>query len=172
MTYDLQLTTNFETERKFLVTDMSFLGEAFRSQHIVQGYICADAERSVRVRICGDNGFLTIKSASDERGWSRYEFEQQVALEEAAELMKLCLPGRIDKVRHYVRVGDRVWEVDVFSGANEGLIVAEIELESVAAVFERPSWVGEEVSGDTKYYNMMLSQYPYSEWTPSEKKSR
>jgi CYTH domain-containing protein len=161
-----------ETERKFLVTDMSFLAEAFRAQHIVQGYICADAARSVRLRICGDKGFLTIKSASDERGWSRYEFEQSVALEEAAELMKLCLPGRIDKVRHYVRVGGHVWEVDVFSGANEGLIVAEIELESVATVFERPSWVGEEVSGDPKYYNLMLSQHPYSEWREPPEKNR
>jgi CYTH domain-containing protein len=159
-----------ETERKFLVTDMSFVDEAYRSHRIVQGYICVDAERSVRVRICGDMGFLTVKSASDERGWSRYEFERMLTLKDAEDLMQLCLPGLIEKERYYVLFDEEVWEVDVFHGENEGLVVAEIELESEDDVFEFPSWVGEEVSGREEYYNMMLSQHPYSEWRePPEK---
>ena len=133
---------------------------AFRKRRIVQGYICADAERTVRVRIRGEEGFLTIKSATNERGWSRYEFERQIPLCDAEELMKLCLPGRIDKERYEVKVGRHIWEVDVFHGANEGLTVAEIELESEDEIFDRPAWVGEEVSGDVRYYNAMLAQYP------------
>lgn len=153
-----------ETERKFLVRDNSFIEEAFDAKHIMQGYICADAARSVRVRIRGEEGFLTIKSASNERGWSRYEFEQPIALNEAEELMKLCLPGRIDKVRYYVKAARHTWEVDVFHGANEGLVVAEIELESEAETFELPPWIEKEVSGDAKYYNSMLALHPYSTW--------
>jgi len=149
-----------EIERKFLVKDMSFMDGAFRKRRIVQGYICADAERTVRVRIRGEEGFLTIKSATNERGWSRYEFERQIPLCDAEELMKLCLPGRIDKERYEVKVGRHIWEVDVFHGANEGLTVAEIELESEDEIFDRPAWVGEEVSGDVRYYNAMLAQYP------------
>jgi CYTH domain-containing protein len=153
-----------ETERKFLVRDTSFMDEAFSVKRIVQGYICADAERAVRVRICGEDGFLTIKSATNERGWSRYEFEQAVAPEDAEELMKLCLPGLIDKVRYYVKVGNHTWEVDLFHGENEGLVVAEIELESEDDVFELPAWAGREVSGDPRYYNSMLAAHPYSTW--------
>jgi CYTH domain-containing protein len=153
-----------EIERKFLVRDNSFIDEAFDVKRIMQGYICADAERSVRVRICGEEGFLTIKSASNERGWSRYEFEQPVAPDEAGELMKLCLPGLIDKVRYYVKAGSHTWEVDVFHGENEGLIVAEIELESEDETFELPSWIDKEVSGDPAYYNSMLASHPYSTW--------
>lgn len=153
-----------ETERKFLVRNHSFIDEAFQAKRIVQGYICADTERSVRVRIRGEEGFLTIKSATNDRGWSRYEFEQPLTLNDAEALMKLCLPGLIDKVRHYVKVGGHIWEVDVFHGENEGLVVAEIELESEEDVFEIPSWIDREVSGDPKYYNLMLAQHPYSTW--------
>ncbi|MDR1116521.1 MAG: CYTH domain-containing protein [Tannerella sp.] len=154
-----------EIERKFLVSSNAFVNEAFDAKRIVQGYICADAERSVRVRICGEKSFLTIKSASNERGWSRYEFDHPIAPDEAGELMKLCLPGRIDKVRYYVQAGDsHTWEVDVFHGENEGLVVAEIELESEDDAFELPSWIGEEVSGDPRYYNSMLALHPYSTW--------
>jgi CYTH domain-containing protein len=153
-----------EIERKFLVRDHSFIGEAYQVQRIVQGYICADVERSVRVRIRGEEGSLTIKSATNERGWSRYEFERAIALKDAEELMKLCLPGLIDKVRHYVKSGHHTWEVDVFHGENEGLVVAEIELESEDEAFELPAWVDKEVSGDPKYYNSMLVKRPYSTW--------
>jgi CYTH domain-containing protein len=153
-----------EIERKFLVKDNSFMDEAFDAKRIVQGYICADAERSVRIRIRGEEGSLTIKSATNERGWSRYEFEQAIALKDAEELMKLCLPGMIDKVRHYVKYGSHTWEVDVFHGENEGLTVAEIELESEDEAFELPAWVDKEVSGDPGYYNSMLASRPYSTW--------
>jgi len=153
-----------EVERKFLVKDDSFIDAAYSKKRIVQGYLCADAERTVRVRIKGDKGFITVKSASDEKGWSRYEFEQEVPLHDAEEMLKLCLSGKIDKVRHYVRVGEHTWEVDVFHGDNEGLIVAEIELESVDETFELPSWAGAEVSGDLRYYNAMLARQPFSTW--------
>ena len=151
-----------EVERKFLVRNNSFVDEAFKKRRIIQGYICSDAERSVRVRIREDEAFLTIKSATNERGWSRYEFEQPIPMKDAEELMKLCLPGLIDKVRHYVKVGSHTWEVDVFHGENEGLIVAEIELETEDETFELPEWIGREVSGEQKYYNMMLAKHPYS----------
>ena len=137
------------------------MDEAFKKCHIVQGYICSDAERSVRVRIREDEAFLTIKSASNGRGWSRYEFEQSISLEDAKELIKLCLPGLIDKVRHYVLVGGHTWEVDVFHAENEGLIIAEIELDTEEETFELPAWIGQEVSGDPRYYNMMLAKQPY-----------
>ena len=153
-----------EIERKFLVKDNSFVGEAYKKCRIVQGYICSDAGRTVRVRIRDDEGFLTIKSATNERGWSRYEFETPISVNDAEELMKLCLPGTIDKIRHYVKAGNHTWEVDVFHGENEGLIVAEIELESEDDVFELPLWVGQEVSGIAKYYNSMLVQLPFTKW--------
>ena len=153
-----------EIERKFLVKDSSFIGEAYKKSRIVQGYICSDAGRSVRVRIRDDESFLTIKSATNERGWSRYEFETPISVREAEELMKLCLPGSIDKVRYYVKAGNHTWEVDVFHGENEGLVVAEIELESEDDVFELPVWVGQEVSGIAKYYNSMLAKHPFSRW--------
>ena len=153
-----------EIERKFLVKDNSFVDEAFKKRRIVQGYICSDAERSVRVRILGDEGFITIKSATNKRGWSRYEFEMPILLRDAEELMKLCLPGLIDKVRHYVKAGSHTWEVDIFCGENEGLIVAEIELESEEETFELPAWVGQEVSGEVKYYNSMLAKHPFLKW--------
>lgn len=150
-----------EIERKFLVKNDSFINEAFKKSRIVQGYICSDVSRTVRVRIREDEAFLTIKSAANERGWSRYEFEQPIAMKDAEELMKLCLSGLIDKVRHYVKFGNHTWEVDVFHGENEGLIVAEIELSSEDESFDLPEWAGEEVSGDPKYYNAMLAKYPY-----------
>ena len=153
-----------EVERKFLVRNLSFVEEAFKRRRIIQGYICSDAERSVRVRIREDEAFLTIKGAINERGWSRYEFEQPIPVKDAEELIKLCLPGLIDKVRHYVKVGGHSWEVDIFHGENEGLIVAEIELETEDETFEWPEWIGREVSGEQKYYNMMLAKHPYSKW--------
>jgi CYTH domain-containing protein len=152
-----------EIERKFLVKG-DFEKDVLRRERIVQGYICAEKERTVRIRIQGDEGFLTIKSAPNERGWSRYEFELPVALNDAEELLKLCLTGVIDKVRHWIHVGNHLWEVDVFHGDNEGLVVAEIELASEEETFELPVWAGEEVTGDTKYYNAMLSQKPFSQW--------
>ncbi len=155
-----------EIERKFLVKG-DFTKGVFESERIVQGYICSTPGRTVRVRIRGKAGFLTIKGPSDEKGLSRYEFEQQISLSDANQLMKLCESGVIDKVRNLVHCGKRVWEIDVFHGANEGLIIAEIELGSENESFEKPDWLGEEVSGDRRYYNSMLIAHPYSEWKNS-----
>lgn len=152
-----------EIERKFIVTG-DFSKDVFSSQRIVQGYICSQPGRTVRIRIRGEKGFLTIKGPSDEKGLSRYEFEQEIPLADAEQLLGLCEPGSIDKVRHLVRVGQHVWEVDVFYGANEGLVMAEIELAAENEPFEKPFWIGQEVSGDRRYYNSMLTRHPYSEW--------
>ncbi|MCD8267487.1 MAG: CYTH domain-containing protein [Parabacteroides sp.] len=152
-----------EIERKFLVKG-DFSKEVISSQRIVQGYICSQPGRTVRVRIHGEKGFLTIKGPSDDKGLSRYEFEQEIPLVDAEQLLKLCEPGAIDKVRHLVPIGQHVWEVDVFHGANEGLVMAEIELSSEDEPFEKPAWLGEEVSGDRRYYNSMLTKAPYSQW--------
>jgi CYTH domain-containing protein len=151
-----------EIERKFLVRG-DFAKEATCRKRIVQGYICAEKDRTVRVRIQGDECFLTIKSASNERGWSRYEFEQQIPPADAEELLKLCLPGIIEKIRHWVHVGNHVWEVDVFQGDNEGLVMAEIELSSEDESFEMPEWAGVEVTGNPGYYNAWLAQNPFNQ---------
>ena len=152
-----------EIERKFLVTG-DFSRQVTSAQRIVQGYICSQPGRTVRVRIRGEEGFLTIKGASDEKGLSRYEFEQKIPLADAEELLKLCEPGAIDKMRNLVPAGKHTWEIDVFHGENEGLILAEIELASEDEPFERPDWIGQEVSGDRRYYNSMLTKHAYKQW--------
>ena len=131
-----------EIERKFLVSG-DFLPEAVSSTRIVQGYICSQPGRTVRIRIRGEEGFLTIKGASDEKGLSRYEFEQKIPLVDAERLLELCEPGAIDKVRYLV-------------------ILAEIELSSEDEPFEKPAWLGKEVSGDRRYYNSMLTKHPFN----------
>lgn len=152
-----------EIERKFLV-EGDFSGKVSSAQRIVQGYISSVPGRTVRIRIRGNEGFLTIKGPSDEKGLSRYEFEQKIPLADAEELLKLCEPGAIDKVRHLIPSGKHTWEVDVFHGANEGLILAEIELSSEEEPFDKPAWLGREVSGDRRYYNSMLTKDPYTRW--------
>ena len=138
-----------EIERKFLVSG-DFLPEAVSSTRIVQGYICSQPGRTVRIRIRGEEGL------------SRYEFEQKIPLVDAERLLELCEPGAIDKVRYLVPRGSHTWEVDVFHGANEGLILAEIELSSEDEPFEKPAWLGKEVSGDRRYYNSMLTKHPFN----------
>ena len=150
-----------EIERKFLVSG-DFEKEVSCRKRIVQGYICAEKGRTVRVRMQGDDCFLTIKGAANERGWSRYEFEQKIPPTDAEELLKLCLPGMIDKVRHWIQVGNHTWEVDVFQGENKGLVMAEIELSSEDESFEMPEWAGEEVTNDPRYYNAMLAKQPFT----------
>lgn len=152
-----------EIERKFLVIG-DFSKEVSEAQRIVQGYICSLPGRTVRIRIRNGKGYLTIKGPSDEKGLSRYEFEQEIPLTDAEELLKLCEPGAIDKVRHLIPRGEHIWEVDVFQGANEGLILAEIELSSEEELFDLPEWIGAEVSGDRRYYNSMLTKNPYTTW--------
>lgn len=152
-----------EIERKFLV-DGEFKSQAFSQSRIVQGYICSAHGRTVRVRIRDDKGYLTIKGASNESGTSRYEWEKELPLSEAEELMKLCEPGVIDKTRYLVRCAAHVFEVDEFYGENEGLIVAEVELSEENECFDKPAFIGKEVTGDTKYYNSQLMKKPYKTW--------
>lgn len=152
-----------EIERKFLVTG-EFKSQAFERSRIVQGYISSARGRTVRVRIRDGRGYLTIKGASNESGTSRYEWEKELSLHEAEELMKLCEPGVIDKTRYLVRSGKHVFEVDEFYGENEGLIVAEVELNAEDEAFVKPVFIGQEVTGDVRYYNSQLMKKPYTTW--------
>lgn len=154
---------SFEIERKFLVCG-EFKSQAFNSYRIRQGYVSTVGKATVRVRIRDDKGFLTIKGRSDEAGLSRYEFETEVPLWDAEDLMELCEPGVIDKTRYLVRSGRHVFEVDEFYGENEGLVVAEVELSDEQEAFEKPDFIGKEVTGDRRYYNSHLRNYPYKLW--------
>jgi len=153
-----------EIERKFLVRDDSYKAMAYKKKRIRQGYICSERGRTVRVRIQNEEGYLTIKGPSDVSGMSRYEWEHALSLQEAEELMKLCEPGMIDKTRYLVRWGTHVFEVDEFYGENNGLVVAEVELTDEKETFECPPFLGEEVTGQVKYYNSFLMKSPYSKW--------
>ena len=150
-----------EIERKFLV-EGDFLSEATSKTRIVQGYICSEKGRTVRVRIRDDKGYLTVKGAASSSGLSRYEFEREVPLEDAEQMLRLCEQESINKERYLVPYKGHTWEVDVFHGHNEGLILAEIELSREDEPFERPSWLGKEVTGDRRFYNSMLMQMPFS----------
>ena len=152
-----------EIERKFLVIG-DFKSQAFEQSRIVQGYISSARGRTVRVRIRNGRGYLTIKGASNESGTSRYEWEKELPLHEAEELMKLCEPGVIDKTRYLVRSGEHIFEVDEFYGENEGLIVAEVELNAEDEAFVKPSFIGQEVTGYVRYYNSQLMKKPYTTW--------
>ena len=153
-----------EIERKFLVLSEEYKKEAFQKEKIVQGFISRHPDRTVRVRIKGNSGFLTIKGRSLDGGVSRFEWEKEIPLFEAEALLELCEPGKIEKMRHLVRQGCHIFEVDEFYGENQGLIVAEVELKARDENFERPEWLGEEVTGDSKYYNSQLSKFPYTSW--------
>ena len=149
-----------EIERKFLVAG-DFRSEATGKTRIVQGYICSEKGRTVRVRIRGDKGYLTVKGAASSSGLSRYEFEREVPLEDAEQMLRLCEQESINKERYLVPYKGHTWEVDVFHGHNEGLILAEIELSREDEPFERPSWLGKEVTGDRRYYNSVLMRTPF-----------
>lgn len=153
-----------EIERKFLVKNDAYKTESFKEIRITQGYLSLVPERTVRVRIKGEKGFITIKGIASETGVSRYEWEKEIPLDEAHELLKICEPGVIDKTRYYVKSGAHTFEVDEFYTDNEGLTVAELELGSEDEVFEKPEWLAEEVSGEPKYYNSMLIKNPYKNW--------
>ena len=137
---------------------------AYKKSWIEQGYICSARGKTVRIRIRDDKGYITIKGPSNASGTSRYEWEQEISLGDAEELMALCEPGRIEKVRYLVDFANHTFEVDEFHGENEGLIVAEVELESEAEQVEFPSFIGEEVTGQVKYYNSFLMKQPYTMW--------
>ena len=156
--------SGFEIERKFLVKDGRYKELAFASSRIRQGYICSGHGRTVRVRIRDTHGYLTIKGPSTNGGLSRYEFEKEITLDEAEHLMALCEPGLIDKARYLVKSGAHTFEVDEFYGENEGLVIAEVELGSEEEPYEKPDFIGEEVTGDKRYYNSHLRVNPYSLW--------
>ena len=153
-----------EIERKFLVKDDSYKVLAYHYSRISQGYICSLRGRTVRVRIRDGKGYLTIKGPSDSSGLGRYEWEKEIPLQEAQELMTLCEPGLIDKTRYLVRSGGHIFEVDEFYGENEGLTIAEVELSSADEAYEKPAFIGEEVTGDVKYYNSFLMKNPFCKW--------
>ncbi len=152
-----------EVERKFLVQG-EYKQLAVSHDRIIQGYICSQCGRTVRVRLRGDRAFLTIKGPSFDGGLSRYEFEKEITTDEGLSLLKLCEPGIVDKVRWLVPVGRHMYEVDEFFGENAGLVVAEVELESPEEEYERPAFLGDEVTGDRRYYNSSLRQMPYTTW--------
>jgi len=153
-----------ETERKFLVLADDYKQQAFTQKRIVQGYLSSVPERTVRVRTKGDQGFLTIKGKSNESGTSRMEWEKEISVNDALELLQLCEKGAIDKIRYEVKVGIHTYEVDEFLGDNAGLVVAEIELSDENEAFIKPKWLGEEVTGTERYYNAYLSRNPYNTW--------
>ncbi|MDH6355962.1 adenylate cyclase [Dysgonomonas sp. PH5-45] len=157
-----------EIERKFLVNG-DFKSFAIHSTRIVQAYISSNPERTVRIRLTGNKAYITIKGEPDESGISRFEWEKEIPTDEAEQLLQVCEPGFIDKVRYYVpavsnKMFEKVFEVDEFHGENEGLIVAEIELNNSAEDFDKPEWLGQEVTGDKRYYNSQLLKHPYSAW--------
>lgn len=153
----------YEIERKFLVKG-DFRTQAYDKSRIIQGYISSARGRTVRIRIRDERGYLTIKGPSDIGGLVRFEWEKEIPLNEALQLLKICEPGIIDKTRYLVKCGKHIFEVDEFYGDNQGLIMAEVELEAPDEPFEKPDFIGEEVTGDRRYYNSQLRQHPFKEW--------
>lgn len=156
--------SGLEIERKFLVRDDSYKQMACSSSRIKQGYICSQRGRTVRVRTRDDRAYLTIKGPSDATGMSRYEFEKEITLDEAAHLFALCEPGAIDKTRYLVKSGTHTFEIDEFYGNNEGLVMAEVELKSEDEAYEKPAFIGTEVTGDRRFYNSSLTKKPFRLW--------
>ena len=155
-----------EIERKFLVKG-DFKNAAFKATRITQGYLCSVPERTVRVRVKGDKGFITIKGIGSDSGASRFEWEKEIPVAEVQDLLKICEPGVIDKTRYLVKAGEHTFEVDEFYGDNDGLTVAEVELGSEDEPFEKPSFIGREVTGDRRFYNSHLRRNPYCLWKDS-----
>ena len=153
-----------EIERKFLVKNMDFIKDCYHKYNIKQGFLNSNKNRVVRVRIQNEKSFLTIKGRSNSTGTTRFEWETEIPLHEGSQLFSLCEENRIEKVRYLVKQDAHIFEIDVFSGKNKGLIIAEIELESEHEVFEKPSWIGEEVTGIPMYYNTELSKNPFENW--------
>ncbi len=152
-----------EIEKKFLVTG-DFKKDAHKETRITQGYLSSIPERTVRVRIKGNQGFITIKGIGNASGASRYEWEKEIPVSEVEALLELCEPGVIDKTRYLVKSGEHTFEVDEFYGDNQGLVVAEVELSLEEEHFVKPEWIGQEVTGDVKYYNSMLMKNPFKNW--------
>tara|TARA_R100001480_G_scaffold77519_1_gene87440 strand:+ start:417 stop:884 length:468 start_codon:yes stop_codon:yes gene_type:complete len=153
-----------EIERKFLVTSEAYKTLAFKSTRIVQGFLNTDPDRTVRVRIKGDKGFITVKGRSNAAGTIRTEWEKEIDVDDARSLLELCEEGVIDKIRYEISAGKHIFEVDEFFGENLGLTVAEVELAEENEVFLKPNWLGDEVTGEPKYYNSQLSKHPFVTW--------
>ena len=153
-----------EIERKFLILKNDYKAQSSRSFRITQGYLSSNPERSVRVRIKGESGFITVKGATIASGISRFEWEKEIPVQEAETLLKICEPGVIDKIRYEIKCGTHLFEVDEFLGNNQGLVIAEVELTREDEVFAKPDWLGREVTGEARYYNAVLAKHPYTTW--------
>ena len=153
-----------EIERKFSVKSTTFLANAKESYKITQGYLNTDKNRTVRVRTKGNKGFITVKGISSADGLSRFEWEKEIDIKDAEALLLLCEDFVIDKTRYLIPFDTVVFEVDVFEGGNKGLVIAEVELETTDQQFEKPDWLGEELTGDERYYNAYLSNVPFTTW--------
>lgn len=155
---------SIEIERKFLVNG-DYKKFAIKSYKIAQGFLSSVPERTVRIRIKDALGFITVKGVSNQTGTSRFEWEKEISQNEAEELLAICEPSIIEKIRHIIPTNDNLFfEVDEFMGENTGLLIAEIELPNEHFIFEKPKWLGKEVTGELKYYNSVLSKNPYSNW--------
>lgn len=155
---------HIEIERKFLVKSTEFKVQATGCSHFVQGYITSPPAKTVRVRIADDKAYLTIKGSGSASGMSRFEWEMEIPGKDALALLGICEGGVIEKDRYYVPFAGHTFEVDEFFGDNEGLVMAEVELSSEDEAFEKPEWLGQEVTGDSRYYNSSLRKYPYIQW--------
>ena len=152
-----------EIERKFLVCG-DFMDKATESTEIVQGYLSSSPGNTVRVRVRNGKGYITVKGKAGVSGIERYEWEMEIPVSDARELLKVCEPFPVEKTRYLVPYGGHIFEVDVFHGENSGLVMAEIELDSADEAFEKPPWLGEEVSFDPRYFNAALAAKPYNRW--------
>lgn len=156
-----------EIERKFLVCGEDWQHDVRRRVRIYQGYLSVEPDRTVRVRVEGDTALLTIKGRA--KGLVRREFEYDIPVDDGRQMLEeFCKGETIEKTRHEVPFGDHLWEIDVFAGANRGLILAEVELDRADAEFERPQWVGDEVTGQVRYYNARLVEEPFQQWSENE----
>lgn len=153
-----------EIERKFLVKNNDFKKESYHKKNIQQGFLNSDKNRVVRIRIADDEAFISVKGKPNALGTTRFEWEKEIKKEDAEKLLLFCEPTLIEKTRYHVKKGNHVFEIDAFLGDNNGLIVAEIELNSENEIFEKPSWLGKEVTGIVKYHNSSLSKIPFKNW--------
>mgnify|MGYP002662269387 CR=1 FL=1 len=153
-----------EIERKFLILSLEFKDIAFAKIRMAQGYLNSDPERSVRVRIADERGWLTVKGKGNDSGTTRFEWEKEIPMTDALALLELCENGVVEKFRYKVKIGSHIAEVDEFLGDNDGLVVAEIELKNENEYFQKPDWLGVEVTGNPKYYNAAISKNPFKNW--------
>ncbi len=153
-----------EVERKFLVSSDAYRSQATTMDRIIQGFLNTDPHRTVRIRISENEGYITVKGISDSSGLRRFEWERSIPEDDARELLKLCVPTIVEKNRYRIPSGNHIFEVDEFRGANMGLVIAEIELNSEDEYFEKPDWLAMEVTGETRYYNSQLTQKPFKTW--------